>query len=162
MVIQLYTELPGSRFGHAGPLVVSIFGGATTLESLDALDALQEKMLVEHPRLASFSVIVGAPLTGMPKGISEKSSQLRKKYDAKLAGSAIVVLTRGLAGAITRSFLAGFSLASWGEAPMKTFRTLFEAEAWLRSLPGMMPAVRDMNGLAAAVERFMDGLAIET
>src|SRR5438034_10813316 len=69
--IQLDTDRPGMRLGHTGPLVVTVYSGAMSLEGLDALDKLQGKLLQQYPKIASVAVICSAPLTGMPKGLTE-------------------------------------------------------------------------------------------
>jgi hypothetical protein len=154
MEITLDVDITGAKLGHCGPLLVAYYGEMTTLEALESLDVLQGKLLQQYPMIASFTVIPNAPLTGAPKGLNERASELRKKYDPKLVGSAIVVLASGLGGVVVRTFLAGFSLTSWGAAPMKTFREMKDAETWLRGLPKMLPEVKAMDGLAEAVERF--------
>src|SRR2546423_12234338 len=112
--IQLDTEQPGAKLGHTGPLLVTVYSGARSLEGLDALDQLQGKLLGQYPKIATVAVIDSAPLSGIPKGLTEKSGELRKKYDDKLAGSAIIVRATGLGGVVTRTFLAAFSLTSFG------------------------------------------------
>src|SRR2546423_7231916 len=105
-----------------------------SLAAMEALDELQGALLARYSKIASLALVASAPLTGVPKGLTEKASALRKKYDAQLAASAIVVLATGLGGVVTRTFLAAFALTSFGKAPMKTFREIGPSVDWLRGL----------------------------
>lgn len=125
-----------ARFGAAGPLLVALYRGTTSLAMLDELDRTQEALLRKFTRISTLTVIGQA--SGMLKvdeRVRTRSVELGKKFDGKVIGSAIVVNTKGLAAVMVRTFLSGFFLLSRAETPMKTFSKITEGISWLQSLP---------------------------
>jgi len=144
-----------SRFGSAGPLLVAFYGGSTTLEALEELGRNQDVLLAKYPRISTLTVIGQAKsMLKIDEAVRVKSLELSKKFDGRVVGSAIVVMTKGLGAVIVRSFLSGFFLLSRAETPMKTFASVQEGLTWLRTLPGQDVTIKTEISVAD-VERFI-------
>jgi hypothetical protein len=148
-------ESSDARFGTAGPLLIVVYRGTTSVAVLNELDKVQESMLQKHPRISTLTLISQASTAlKVDEGVRARSVELGKKYEAKVVGSAIVVTAKGLGAVMVRTFLSGFFLLSRAESPMKTFASVQEGLSWLQSLPGQDVAIKTAVS-AADVERFL-------
>jgi hypothetical protein len=77
--------------------------------------------------------------------VRRRSVELGKKYEKQVRGAAIVVVTRGLAAVMVRTFLSGFFLLSRSEMPMRTFASVKEALTWVQTLPGQDAPLRELR-----------------
>lgn len=155
MAIVRSFESSDARLGAAGPLLVALYRGSTTVAVLDELDRTQEALLRKYPKISTFTVIGQATtLLKVDEGVRARSVELGKKYEKDVVGSAIVVTTKGLGAVMVRTFLSGFFLLSRSETPMKTFSTVADGLAWLQSLPGQDLSIK--TGVSAVdLERFL-------
>lgn len=148
-------ESSDTRLGSAGPLLVALYRGSTSVAVLNELDRTQEALLRKYPKISTLTVIGQASsLLKVEDGVRARSVELGKKYEKDVLGSAIVVTTRGLGAVMVRTFLSGFFLLSKSETPMKTFPTIADGLAWVQALPGQDLSIK--TGLSAVdVERFL-------
>jgi hypothetical protein len=148
-------DSPAARFGTVGPLMVALYKGATDLAHLDEVDRIQTTMLQKYPRISTLSVIDSAgSLLKVDEAVRNRSVELGNKYDGKVTGSAIVIITKGLAAVMARTFLSGFFLLSRAATPTKTFARVDESLIWLRSLPGQDLVIKTEIS-ATDIERFL-------
>lgn len=148
-------ESTDSRLGAAGPLLVALYRGSTSVSVLNELDRTQEALLAKHARISTLTVIGQATsMLKVDEAVRTRSVELGKKFDGKVVGSAIVVTAKGLGSVIVRTFLSGFFLLSRAETPMRTFASIEEGLVWLRTLPGQDPVLRT-EIFSADIERFL-------
>jgi hypothetical protein len=145
----------GCRVGAAGPLLVMVFDSEPHLEMLDVLDKAQAEHIARHTKMAGLTVIAMDRLESPGPEFRTRSKALSDKHFGAIENSAMVILTRGLAAVMVRTFLAGYQLLVHYDHPQKTFRELAPAIEWLQGLEGQLPAVKGFTGLAAAVEAFV-------
>ncbi len=148
-------ESPEARFGTAGPLMVSLYRGTTSVALLEELDRAQETLIRTHPRISTISVIaLAGSMFKTDETVRTRSVALGKKYEKNVIGSAIVVTTKGLAAVMARTFLSGFFLLSKTENPMKTFANVAEGLSWLQSLPNQDLSIKTQLSITD-LERFI-------
>ncbi|MBL8917185.1 MAG: hypothetical protein JNM17_41155 [Archangium sp.] len=146
MEVSRLFDSPEARFGAAGPLFVAHYKGAVNLDTLEHLDKAQAA-LIEKRGVISMITVIGqlGPMFKVDEAIRRRSVELGKKYEKQVRGGAIVVVTRGLAAVMVRTFLSGFFLLSKTESPLRTFSTVKDALAWLQSLNGQDAGVRELR-----------------
>ena len=152
-MIYLLEESPQMRFGHSGPLVVSIWYNVLTAEALDALDRHYDTLSKTFPKLTLLSVVAGAQ-SAPPADLRERAHQQALRMEPVRLGNFVVVLTKGLPGVITRTFLAGFTMLS--KTPMTVLKTLDEAAEQIRQLPGQHPSLAQNAALAVELRQFFE------
>ena len=147
-------ESAEGRIGTAGPLLLALYKGSTSVTFLDELDRVQTTLLQKYSRISTISVIgQHTSLVKVDEAVRTRSVELGKKYDGKVIGSAIVIATRGLGAVMARTFLTGFFLLSRAETPMKIYFKIDEGLAWLRALPGQDLVIKT-EIFASDIERF--------
>lgn len=155
-MIERAFEAPMFRFGAVGPLVVSLYRGATTKAELLALDAFQTKLLETYPHIMSLSVLGNVAATAkLDDDAKLFSADLATKYEKTNAGTAMVVKSKGLGAVVVRSFLSAWFLMRRTELRTKVFREIDEALEWQRSLPDPNP-LKGVAVTAADIEAFCD------
>ena len=148
-------ESADARFGTAGPLLVTLYRGSSSVGMLDELDRVQEALIARHARISTIAIIaIAGSMFKTDDTVRTRSVALGKKYEKSVLGSAIVVTTRGLGAVMVRTFLSGFFLLSRAETPMKTFSTIAEGLSWVQSLPGQDLSIKTMLS-ATDIERFI-------
>lgn len=156
MAIAILLDKPLLKVGHVGPLLVTLYRGATSLEVLADLDRIESELVKTYPRISTLSLLQTTEgMLKVDEALRERGAELSRKYDPHMVGAAIVVLSRGLAAVMTRTFLSGYFLVTRPEAPTRTFSSAAEALDWLRSLPGQDPDVKASATLRADVEHFL-------
>ena len=149
-------ESTEARLGAAGSLLVALYRGSASVAVLDELSRTQEALLAKYPRISTLTVIGQASsMIRVDEALRTRSVELGKKFDGKVVGSAIVVTTKGLGAVIVRTFLSGFFLLSRAETPMRTFASIEEGLAWLRTLPGQDVQMKT-EVFTRDVERFLE------
>jgi hypothetical protein len=152
-LIKAY-ESPLGYFGSQGSLVVSQYRGNADLPLLDALDAMQTQLIARYPKISTLSVITTSTgLLDFDEAVRARSADFERKYAQHVLGSAIAVTSKGLSAVMVRSFLSAFFLVARNGMPLKTFRSVAEALAWLQSLEGQDEGVRAVT--LGEVERFL-------
>lgn len=148
-------ESAEARFGTAGPLLVTLYRGTSSVAMLDELDLAQEALIAKYSRISTIAVIAFAgSMLKADEAVRARSVELGKKYEKSVLGSAIVVTTRGLAAVMVRTFLSGFFLLSRAETPMKTFSTVADGLTWVQGLPKQDLSVKTLVS-AIDIERFI-------
>jgi hypothetical protein len=156
MAVTLVGEKPGLRVGTLGALLLMHFDGQSTVEALDMLDDAEAKHAALFPRFSTLVVVSGLKLQSPAPGVRERSAALDAKYDAHVVGSAIVVLAKGVAAVIARSFIATWALITKRQAPTRTFRAVSEAVTWLASLEGQPAGLPFDSQVTAAITAFVE------
>lgn len=152
-MIHLFEERPEVRLGHSGPLAVSVWYNVMTSEASDALDRLHAEVLKNHPKITVLSVVAGAAKAPSPE-LRDRANQQAQKLEPHRLGNFVVVLTSGLPGVITRTFLAGFTMLS--KTPMTVLKTVDEAAEQIRKLPGQHPGLAQNAALAVELKKFLE------
>ncbi|MFT3839386.1 MAG: hypothetical protein QM723_20555 [Myxococcaceae bacterium] len=152
-MIHLFEERPEVRLGHSGPLAVSVWYNVMTDEASNALDRLHAQILKSHPKITILSVVQGAAKAPSHEQRERANEQARLLEPHRL-GNFVVVLTSGLPGVITRTFLAGFTMLS--KTPMTVLKSVDEAAEQIRKLPGQDPALSQNAALPLELKQFLE------
>lgn len=156
MAVTLLLDKPLLKAGHVGPLLVTLYRGSTSLEVLGDLDRLESELVKTYPRISTLTVLQTTDgMLKVDEAIRARGAELSRKFDRNMVGAAIVVLSRGLAAVVTRTFLSGYFLASRAEAPTRTFSSVGDGLQWLRSLPGQDADLKASASLRTELERFL-------
>jgi hypothetical protein len=151
-MIILFEERPEVRLGHAGPLAVSVWYNVLTHEAADALDRLHAELLKTYPKVTVLTVIAGAAKAPSSE-LRERANEQAHKLEPNRLGNYVVVLTSGLPGVITRTFLAGFTMVS--KTQMTVLKSLEDAAEQVRKLPGQHPSLAQNAALAVDLKQFL-------
>jgi hypothetical protein len=155
MEIELLKAGQGCRLGAAGPLLVMVFDGEPGPDLLDLIEAEQRKHLERNAKMVGITVIAMEKLEAPSAEFRARAARLREVTTGRIHSSAMVVLTRGLVSVIVRTFLAGYQLLVQREHPEGNFKDIPSAVAWLQNVQGQLPEVKQLQGLAEAVEAFV-------
>ena len=142
------------RVGHLGPIFASVFYRGATIEAVQLLQKTQADFIRIWPRMFSISIIVGDRVALPSQEVRDLSAQMQKQFEPNLTGAATVLLTTGLASAISRSFLTMHALHSQVNTDTRTFRTITEAIEWARGVPDQLPELIGLPSLITDLERF--------
>lgn len=152
MSIVELASLPEVRIGHVGPVLVSMWYSQATVGGLRAMGEEQRKLLARYPRISMVSVAVKVP-RAPEHDVAEWLKESEKEFRGTSLGTVVVLLERGLAAIIARSFIAAVSLFSANS--MVVVKTLEEAAERLRTLPGQDATIAGDLQLAAKLEAFI-------
>lgn len=141
MPLSTLYETSEGRIGHDGPLLVTHMRESTTHAFLDALDQAQAQLVAKYPKISSINVMTQASMKA-DEAMRTRSVELTAKYDAHGLGTAIVVLSRGLAGVSVRTALSMYFMVSTAQNQTKVFSSVAEGLGWLHGLPGQDALVR--------------------
>jgi hypothetical protein len=155
MELELLGASQGCRLGAAGPLLVMVFDSEPGPELLEWLEAEQKKHLGRNAKMVGLTVIAMEKLAAPSPEFRARAAKMREVTTGRINSSAMVVLTRGLVSVIVRTFLAGYQLLVKREHPEGNFKDVASAVAWLQGLEGQLPEVKQLEGLAGAVDRFV-------
>lgn len=147
MVITELKSLPEVRIGAIGPVLVSVWFSEANLAGMRALTEAQRKLIAQHGKISSVSIAVRIPRAPSAE-VADWLKEAEKELRGTSRGTVVVLLERGLAAIIARSFIAVASLIS--SNAMLVVKNLDEAAEKLRALPGQ-PA--DITGDARLAEK---------
>ncbi len=150
MIVELVSN-PEVRIGHHGPVLVSVWYAQASLGALQLLAEQQRTLVARYGTISTLSIAVKVPQAPGPEA-SEWIKQTDKEFKDSTRGSVVVVLERGLAAIIVRSFLAAASLITTNV--MHVVKTIEEAAAKVQSLPGQPPEITGDTQLAAKLTTF--------
>ena len=153
---ETIAEAPGFRMGAFGAVVVTVYREVVNSAALNELDLRQADLLTRHPKLFTFTVVMGKGLSAPTSEVRQLAAKLQAKYASRSTGAAVVFSAGGLAGIVARGFMAGLSMVAPPEMNQKTFKTVAEAVAWARSIPSQVPEVA-VADLLKAIEEFVAG-----
>lgn len=136
-IVEL-VSLPEVRIGHIGSLMVSVWHSQASLRGLQAMGDQQRKLVAQFGQITNLSIAVKVPKSPGPEA-TEWIKQSDREFKGTSIGSVIVVLEKGLAAIIVRSFLAAASLIS--TQTMEVVKTLDEAAVKVRELRGQVPEI---------------------
>ena len=139
-IVTLY-ETPEGKIGHLGCLLLTQMRQSTTMEFIEALDAAQAKLVASYPKLSSINVLRQSAMK-VDEAVRARSVEVSAKYEHLGVGTAIVVLSRGLAGVGVRTALSMFFMLSKQSTPSKVYSNVAEALEWLKTLPGQDPSLQ--------------------
>jgi hypothetical protein len=150
-IIELQS-LPEVRIGHTGPVLVSVWRSQATLKGMQAMAGEQRKLIAEYGTICTVAFAVKIPQAPGPE-VSEWLKTSEKEFKGTSRGTVVVVLERGLAAIIARSFIAVASLIS--SNAMLVVKTVDEAADKVRTMPGQSPEISGDAELAAKFEAFI-------
>lgn len=149
--------------GQRGRVLVTCFFGWPDSSALNDLKTAQLAVASHHGKVLTVNVIppidLKKPGATLQQSRNERDSSLEQSASigdelAKVTlASAMVVLMRGLVAVMVSSFVAGLSLLSRAQTPLKSFRTLADASSWLATVPGV--EARDLDGLGEDIEAWL-------
>ncbi len=149
-IVELVSN-PEVRIGHYGPVMVSIWYAQASLNALQLLAEQQRTLVARYGTICTLSIAVKVPQAPGPEA-SEWIKQTDKEFKNSTRGSVVVVLERGLAAIIVRSFLAAASLITTNV--MHVVKTIEEAATKVQSLPGQPLEIVGDTQLAAKLTTF--------
>lgn len=167
MLEVLPSRSPDVRLASCGPVMVSCFLNWPNKSNLAAIRDAQIELSRQHPRQFSLTIIpafngplpAGATTASMQQTTDERDAALKdsvavgKQLEELTVAAAMVILSRGLMAVMIRTFMAGLSLVGSSKYEVKVFKTLAEAEAWLRTIPNA-PSIPE--SLAVDVETWLE------
>lgn len=151
MSIVELVSTPEVRIGHHHSMLVSVWYSQASLSALQALAEQQRLLVARYGTISTLSIAVRVPKAPGPEA-SEWIKQTDKEFKDTTRGSVVVVMERGLAAIIVRSFLAAASLITTNV--MHVVKTLDEAAAKVRALPGQPPELLADTQLAQKLATF--------
>lgn len=153
MAINIVRDLPELRLGTSGPVLVNVWFTQATIPTLKLLGEAQARLLEQYEKITVLSVAMDIPKAPDPEAAKwlKESQQLD---GARSRGTIIAILPRGLGAVIARSFIAAVSLFSKDQYVV--VKTLEEAAAAVRKLPGQDQHVVAMDTLAADLAAFVE------
>lgn len=150
MAITLLQEFPEARFGHVGPVLVSVWYSELSMRVVDALDEHQAALVKKYGKVTLISIVQSASKTPPPE-IREELKRRQPLQEATRLGNIVVVNTRGLSAIIARTFLAALSLTNSG---LQVAKDLEDAATRAKNLPGQFPEVSANTSLGADMKTF--------
>ena len=151
-IVELSLSTKDVRMGHRGAVVVSVFLGWPNPESLRQVGEAQRKVAAEHGPCLTLTIIppvdakaleaAGGQMQQPPTerdAAVKASSELGQSMESITRASAMVVLARGVTAVMISAFMVAFTLVRPSATPLKTFRNLADAIAWLEGQPGAGP-----------------------
>ncbi len=152
MSVTELASFPEVRIGHVGPVLVSVWYDQATLRGVKAMAEQQRGLIGRYTMMTSLSVAVKVPKAPEPD-VTAWLKESDAAFKAMTRGSVIVVLERGLAAIVVRTFLAAASLISTNV--MQVVKTMAEATDRVKALPGQDLEVINDAQLAAKLEAFV-------
>lgn len=150
MAITQLQEFPEARFGHSGPVLISVWYSELTLRSLDALDQHQTALAAKYGKVTLVSVVSSAT-KAPPAELRDEIKRRAPRQEALRLGNIVVVNARGVAAIIARTFLAALSLIQNG---LSVAKDIEDAAARTRALPGQHPDIVSNARLGAELKAF--------
>ncbi|MBL9038784.1 MAG: hypothetical protein JNG84_09740 [Archangium sp.] len=152
MPIEMLEELPGCRIGAFDSLLVSVWYGELTIPMLDRLSFHHQALVAKHGKITFLSVVVNA--TGSPPAhVREHMKTKMPDMVPMRRGNYVVVLARGMAGVIARTFLAALSLIN--SENMKVFASVAEAVAAVQAIGDQSVTIRASTALVTDLQAFV-------
>jgi len=152
MSILELKSLPEVRIGSMGSVLVSVWFSEATLPGMKAMGDEQRKLIAKYKKISTISIAVRIPKAPGPE-ISDWLKQSEKEFKGTSRGTIVVLLERGLAAIIARSFIAAASLIS--SNAMTVVKSYDEAAERLRALPEQDAEIASDLQLAAKLEAFV-------
>ncbi|MGV3625595.1 MAG: hypothetical protein ACO1OB_32590 [Archangium sp.] len=153
MPVSVVAESPVVRIGRIDSLLVSVWHGSSTLESLELLEKAQQALVDEHQQVSLLMVFTGAPKNAAP-GVKERGDELARHFQPFVRTNVVLVLARGFSAIVVRTFLAAFSLVS--PIAMESASTLDDAVKKLQAAKGQSPELRGHTRLVEELQAFID------
>ncbi|MBK7865000.1 MAG: hypothetical protein IPJ65_41655 [Archangiaceae bacterium] len=143
---------PTFRLARSGKLVVAVYHGPGTVSDLDALVALQLKVIAELGSQVSMTVIT--TLREMPKPeVREKVVAVGREHPELGKGALLVLTAKGIGAVLFRTFMAATGLLSHTVSQVTTVRTVAEAVEARRAELGL-PSDAAVAALTAEIEAY--------
>ncbi|MGV3620501.1 MAG: hypothetical protein ACO1OB_06775 [Archangium sp.] len=151
MPVITLEERPECRVGHIGPVFVTAWYSELTEAALDMMERHQTALSKQYGKVTLISVVMGAT-KNPPPDVRERLKRTADFLQGQRIGNFVVVQTRGLAAIIARTFLAALSLMN--SENMQVFKSLEDAAAEAKRIPGQQPGIIANVNLAADLTAF--------
>lgn len=148
-------DLPGTtshRIGHIGPLLVVATRADADLEGIEAVIAAQHQLIAAHGHFAMVVLSVQAPRAPPPESLA-RIRRNEEEIKHKSLGTVTAVLERGVAAAMTRTFMGAISLVMQNK--MQVVKTVDEAALRIKALAGLPSEIADDTQLVEKFEAFI-------
>lgn len=145
---------PGNRLGHLGPLLVVVARSNPGMKDLDAVALEQRKLIATYGYVAMVLFSTNTQRASGPDvldRIRRNEDQLR----GKSLGTVMVVLQRGLAASLSRTFMAATTLVA--SNPTYVGKSVEDAVDKLKAMQGMPPEITGDADLVAKFTAFIAG-----
>jgi len=153
-VILELASLPEVRVGHFGSMMVMVWRGTVTPDSLAKTNQVEEALINQFGRVSVIGIITELG-GGIPSAeLRQASIDAMKKFQPSVRGTALHVAATGAKAVLFRTFLAGLTLVIDFASPLKIFKTVDDCVGWIQRLEGQDSMLGEPN-LAAAVSEFL-------
>lgn len=154
VVVAELASIPELRMGHCGSLLLMVWRGRTTIESIGHANAVEEKFLERFPRITVLGVIADGA-TGNPNApLIRAAADAAKKFHSAVLGTAIVLLTDGAPARAARMVLDGLVSFVGESERYRLFSSVQPAMEWIWRLPRQEAALLRQDTVEA-VKRFV-------
>jgi hypothetical protein len=144
-------SLPEVRVGHYGSLMVMVWRGEVSVDSLAKTNAVEDALVKQFGKISVIGAITNL-VGGIPSAELRKSgAEAMRRFQPHVRGTALVVMAEGAKAVLARTFLAGMALLIDFKSPMKTFRVMGDAVTWLNERGSEL----HNESVARAVELFV-------
>lgn len=140
---------------------VAVYLQSGTLEALEAMDREEARFAAEHARFSLITIVPKVEMKRPPTGLSEKATEMMKRYGPQLVGAAAVISGQGFLASLARSVMSAATMMSRTKADTKTVASIRAATDWLGARPDQV-ASYDGTALAIEIDALLEelGLAI--
>lgn len=153
VVLEL-ASLPEVRCGHYESLLVMVWRGHITAESVTRTNEVEAALIKQHGRITVIGVLTDLS-GGVPSSeIRQAAADAMKRFMPHVRCTVLVVLAEGAKAVLFRTFLAGFSLIIDFQSPLKIFKSISDAVSWVQRMDAQDPKLGDPE-LALAVAEFV-------
>lgn len=124
------------------------------MDGLEAVARAQRQLIAEYGHFAMVLFSMKTPKASGPE-VLDRIRRNEEELKGKSLGSVMVVLQRGLAASISRTFIAAMALVNSNK--MYVEKSLEEAADKVKALPGLPSELVGDAQLAAKFATFIDG-----
>ncbi|PZR08631.1 MAG: hypothetical protein DI536_24315 [Archangium gephyra] len=145
---------PGNRLGHLGPLLVVVANTNPDLEDLDAVAVAQRQLIATYGYFAMALFSMKTPRASGPE-VLDRIRRNEEELRGKSLGTVMVVLQRGLAASLSRTFMAATTLVA--SNPTYVEKNIEEAADKVKAMQGMPPEITGDADLVTKLTAFIAG-----
>lgn len=152
-IVELQGTL-GNRLGHLGPLLVVVASASPELHDLDAVAIGQRKLISQYGYFAMVLFSMKKPKAPGPE-VLDRIRRNEEELKGKSLGAVMIVLERGLAASMSRTFIAATTLVTSNATYVG--KDVEEAVVKVKALKGLPPEIVSDTELAAKFAAFIAG-----
>lgn len=142
------------RIGHCASLLVLVWRGKVTEQSLARLGEVEAAFVEHHHPISVLNVVTDDATGEASVDLIRSAAAAANRFDEEIRGSAVVLLSSGYVAAATRATLDGLLILVGKAERYRLFANVDLALEWLWKLPLQDPRILDPR-LGDAVRTFV-------